>query len=45
MRELARLREFPEISREELFRFFTLSPAALKAADRVIAERPLTSRR
>ncbi|MFF0613824.1 hypothetical protein ACFYUD_34690 [Nocardia tengchongensis] len=25
--ELARLREFPEISREELFRFFTLTPA------------------
>ncbi|WSY62245.1 DUF4158 domain-containing protein [Nocardia sp. NBC_00881] len=25
--ELARLRKFPEISREELFRFFTLSPA------------------
>ncbi|MFQ6396582.1 DUF4158 domain-containing protein [Nocardia sp. KC 131] len=25
--ELARLREFPDISREELFRFFTLTPA------------------
>ncbi|MGY1969011.1 hypothetical protein ACW9HH_32655 [Nocardia gipuzkoensis] len=25
--ELARLREFPEISREELFRFCTLTPA------------------
>nr|WP_245658743.1 DUF4158 domain-containing protein [Nocardia nova] len=25
--DLARLREFPEISREELFRYFTLSPA------------------
>ncbi|MFD8243633.1 hypothetical protein [Nocardia sp. NPDC059691] len=25
--ELARLREFPEISREELFRFFTLTSA------------------
>lgn len=25
--ELARLREFPEISREELFRFFTLTPS------------------
>lgn len=25
--ELQRLREFPEISREELFRFFTLTPA------------------
>ncbi|MFI9533676.1 DUF4158 domain-containing protein [Nocardia fusca] len=25
--ELARLREFPEVSREELFRFFTLTPA------------------
>jgi len=25
--ELARLREFPEISREELFRYFTLTPA------------------
>lgn len=25
--ELVRLREFPEISREELFRFFTLTPA------------------
>jgi hypothetical protein len=25
--ELARLREFLEISREELFRFFTLTPA------------------
>jgi hypothetical protein len=27
--ELQRLREFPEISREELFRYFTLSPADL----------------
>ncbi|MGO4612678.1 hypothetical protein AB4305_11645 [Nocardia sp. 2YAB30] len=27
--ELQRLREFPEISREELFRCFTLSPADL----------------
>ncbi|MEG8179758.1 Tn3 family transposase [Nocardia terpenica] len=27
--ELARLREFPEISREELYRFFRLSPADL----------------
>ena len=25
--ELARLREFPEISREELFRYFRLTPA------------------
>jgi hypothetical protein len=25
--ELQRLREFPEISREELFRYFTLTPA------------------
>jgi hypothetical protein len=25
--ELARLREFPDISREELFRYFTLAPA------------------
>ncbi|MCX4099077.1 DUF4158 domain-containing protein [Nocardia sp. alder85J] len=25
--ELARLREFPQISREELFRFFTLAPS------------------
>ncbi len=25
--ELARLRGFPEVGREELFRFFTLSPA------------------
>lgn len=25
--ELARLRRFPEIGREELFRFFTLAPA------------------
>lgn len=25
--ELARLREFPEVSREELFRFFALTPA------------------
>jgi hypothetical protein len=25
--ELARLREFPEISREELFQYFTLTPA------------------
>ncbi len=27
--ELQRLREFPEISREELFRYFTLTPADL----------------
>ncbi|MGF6888149.1 hypothetical protein ABIA39_006662 [Nocardia sp. GAS34] len=27
--ELERLREFPEISRDELFRFFTLAPADL----------------
>jgi hypothetical protein len=25
--ELARLREFPEVSREELYRYFTLAPA------------------
>ncbi|MEU4345763.1 DUF4158 domain-containing protein [Nocardia sp. NPDC023852] len=25
--ELVRLREFPDVSREELFRFFTLTPA------------------
>lgn len=31
--ELARLREFPEIGREELFRFFTLSPADLAFVD------------
>jgi hypothetical protein len=31
--ELARLREFPEIRREELFRFFTLSPADLAFVD------------
>ncbi|MGY1948022.1 DUF4158 domain-containing protein, partial [Nocardia asiatica] len=28
-----RLREFPEIGREELFRFFTLSPADLAFVD------------
>ncbi|KAF0846838.1 Tn3 family transposase [Nocardia caishijiensis] len=31
--ELARLREFPEIGREEMFRFFTLSPADLAFVD------------
>lgn len=31
--ELARPREFPEIGREELFRFFTLSPADLAFVD------------
>ncbi|MEV0111562.1 Tn3 family transposase [Nocardia sp. NPDC050799] len=31
--ELARLREFPEIGREELFRFFTLSPTDLAFVD------------
>jgi len=31
--ELARLREFPEIGREELIRFFTLSPADLAFVD------------
>jgi hypothetical protein len=31
--ELARLREFPEIGREELFRFFTLSPSDLAFVD------------
>jgi TnpA family transposase len=31
--ELARLREFPEISREELFRYFTLTPADLAFVD------------
>lgn len=31
--ELARLREFPEIGREQLFRFFTLSPADLAFVD------------
>ncbi|MEV6324062.1 hypothetical protein AB0M45_23150 [Nocardia sp. NPDC051787] len=30
--ELQRLREFPEISREELFRYFTLSPADVALA-------------
>ncbi len=29
--ELARLREFPEITREELFRFFTLTQAELQS--------------
>lgn len=41
--ELTRLREFPEISREELFRFFTLTaadtalvaPRGRRAADRL----------
>jgi hypothetical protein len=31
--ELARLREFPETGREELFRLFTLSPADLAFVD------------
>nr|WP_280423922.1 hypothetical protein [Nocardia carnea] len=31
--ELACLWEFPEIGREELFRFFTLSPADLAFVD------------
>lgn len=31
--ELQRLREFPEISREELFRYFTLTPADLAFVD------------
>ncbi len=31
--ELVRLREFPEISREELFRYFTLTPADLAFVD------------
>ncbi|MEU5430792.1 DUF4158 domain-containing protein [Streptomyces olivoreticuli] len=31
--ELARLRGFPEISREELIRFFTLTPADLGFID------------
>ncbi len=31
--ELARLREFPEISREELFRYFTLTPADVAFVD------------
>ncbi|MEU1522739.1 Tn3 family transposase [Nocardia rhamnosiphila] len=31
--ELERLREFPEIGREELFRFFTLSPADVAFVD------------
>ncbi|NKY43222.1 DUF4158 domain-containing protein [Nocardia cerradoensis] len=31
--ELERLRGFPEISREELFRYFTLTPADLAFVD------------
>jgi Domain of unknown function (DUF4158) len=31
--ELARLREFPDISRDELFRYFTLTPADLAFVD------------
>ena len=31
--ELARLREFPDISRDELFRYFTLTPADLAFID------------
>ncbi|WP_430335815.1 hypothetical protein [Rhodococcus sp. ACT016] len=31
--ELARLREFPEISRDELFRFFTPTPADVAFVD------------
>lgn len=31
--ELQRLREFPDISREELFRYFTLTPADLAFVD------------
>jgi hypothetical protein len=31
--ELARLREFPEISREVLFRYFTVTPAELAFVD------------
>jgi hypothetical protein len=31
--ELARLREFPKISRDELFRHFTLTPADLAFVD------------
>jgi hypothetical protein len=32
--ELARLREFPEISREELFRFFMSTPAHMRSSRR-----------
>lgn len=41
--ELQRLRGFPQISRDELFRFFTLAPAESRWWPRVVAAR-LTGR-